>query len=62
MHSSFYQGVISLIYKKGPSNNLDNWRHVTMMNVDYKILAKIVMNRISDDLEKNHRKRTDMCD
>ena len=23
MHSSFYHGVISLIYKKGPSNNLD---------------------------------------
>uniref|UniRef100_A0A8C5ATY5 Reverse transcriptase domain-containing protein n=1 Tax=Gadus morhua TaxID=8049 RepID=A0A8C5ATY5_GADMO len=52
MHASFYHGVISLIYKKGPFPNLDNWRHVTIMNVDYKILAKILANRLNDDLEK----------
>ena len=52
MHASFYHGVISVIYKKGPFPNLDNWRHVTIMNVDYKILAKIVANRLNDDLEK----------
>ena len=52
MHTSFYHGVISLIYKKGHSPNLDNWRHVTIMNVDYKILAKIVANRLNDDIEK----------
>ena len=37
MHPSFYHGIISLIYKKGPSVNLDNWGHVTLMNVDYKV-------------------------
>ena len=52
MHASFYHGVISLIYKKGPFPNLDNWRHVTIMNVDHKILAKILANRLNDDLEK----------
>ena len=52
MHCTFYHGVISLIYKKGSAHNLDNWRHVTLMNVDYKILAKIVMSRLSQDLDK----------
>ena len=51
MHRSFYHGVISLIYKKGSSNHLDNWRHVTLMNIDYKILAKIIVNRLEKDLE-----------
>ena len=51
MHKSFYNGVISLIYKKGSSNNLDNWRHVTLMNIDYKIFAKIIVNRLNNDLE-----------
>ena len=60
MHSSFYQGVISLIYKKGPLVNLDNRRHVTLMNVDYNILAKIVMNRLDKDLEQLIEKRTDL--
>lgn len=52
LHNSFYHGVISLLYKKGDASNLDNWRHVTLMNADYKILAKIIMNRLEGVLEK----------
>ena len=52
MHDSFYKGVISLIFKKGSSNNFDNWRHVTLMNIDYKIFAKIIVNRLNKDLEE----------
>ena len=50
LHNSMYEGVISLIYKKGDPTLLENWRHITVMNVDYKILAKIIMNRLNNIL------------
>ena len=32
--------------------DIDNYRHLTIMNTDYKILAKIIMNRLTDILDK----------
>ena len=40
-------GVITLIYKnKGEFDNLKNWRPITLCNLDYKILTKILTNRL----------------
>ena len=38
--SSQCKGILSLIYKKGERENLKNWRPLTLLNVDYKIIAK----------------------
>uniref|UniRef100_A0A3B1J3P5 Reverse transcriptase domain-containing protein n=1 Tax=Astyanax mexicanus TaxID=7994 RepID=A0A3B1J3P5_ASTMX len=52
MNEDFYKSVITLIYKKGDQNELDNWRQISLLNIDYKILAKILMNRLNQHLEK----------
>jgi hypothetical protein len=45
--SSMYEGVITLIYKgKGDRSLRSNWRPITLLNTDYKILAKILFNRL----------------
>ncbi|KAM9960751.1 hypothetical protein ACTFIW_009900 [Dictyostelium discoideum] len=45
--SQFKQGVLITIYKnKGDPNHLDNYRPITLLNVDYKIYSKILNNRI----------------
>ena len=40
------KGVIKLAPKSGNLHSMNNWRPITMMNVDYKIVAKIITNRI----------------
>lgn len=47
MHKFFYHSVVSLIYKKDQSE-LDNYRQISLMNMDYKILAKIIMNSMNE--------------
>lgn len=49
---SFYFGLMCLLYKKGDKSDINNYRQLTIMNVDYKILAKIIMNRLEDILDK----------
>ena len=44
---SQYEGVISMLYKgKGERNIRENWRPLTMLNVDYKIFTKILSLRL----------------
>ena len=40
-------GVVRLIYKKGDRRNLKNWRPITLLTVDYKILAKTFARRLT---------------
>lgn len=45
--SSMYFGVITQIFKgKGNRNSRENWRPITLLNVDYKILTKVLFNRL----------------
>ena len=45
---SFLQrkGVVTLLFKSGDSMELGNWRPITLLNTDYKILATVLSNRL----------------
>ncbi|CAC5395159.1 unnamed protein product [Mytilus coruscus] len=46
-------GIISLVYKKkGERNFLKNYRPMSLLQVDYKILARIMSNRLKSVLPK----------
>lgn len=47
---SMAKGVISLLYKKGDATNLKNWRPLTMLCLDYKLLAKVLAKRLGTAL------------
>lgn len=47
------RGVISLIYKKkGDKKYLKNWRPITLLNVDYKMISKTITSRLKLVLEQ----------
>ena len=49
MSNSQKKGIIRLLYKgKGSRNELKNWRAIALTNVDYKILAKTLANRLKN--------------
>ena len=53
MSSSQRQAIITLIDKKGKNNNyLENWRLISLTNVDKKIVSKVIAARIIPDLPK----------
>lgn len=45
-------GVITLLYKAGDRNELSNWRPITVLNTDYKIIEKVLSNRIKPILNR----------
>ena len=45
MSNSQRKGLITLIHKKGNSDELKNWRPVTLLNCDYKIVATVLARR-----------------
>lgn len=52
LSSSHKRGIITLLHKGKllPRNKLDNWRPITLLNIDYKIAAKALASRISEVL------------
>ena len=46
MSSSQKLSVISLVYKKGEKNYLSNYRPISLMNTDYKIIAFVFAKRL----------------
>ena len=53
LHLSARRGIISLIPKKDrDSTMLKNWRPLTLLNTDYKILSKALSYRIQKVLPK----------
>lgn len=50
--NTMQRGIISLIYKKkGDKKLLKNWRPITLLNVDYKIISKTLASRLKTVLE-----------
>ena len=45
-------GIITLIHKKGETEDLNNWRPITLLNYDYKIMAAVLANRLHKVLPK----------
>ena len=44
------RGVISLLFKKGDRTQLKNWRPITPLTIDYKILSKALADRLHEVL------------
>ena len=53
MSSSQRQAVITLIEKEGKDRcNLNNWRPISLLNVDYKIVSKTLAMRVESVIHK----------
>ncbi len=49
---SMATGVITLIYKKrGSKRKLENYRPISLLNIDYNIIAKVLAKRIKNVME-----------
>ena len=46
------QCVFSLLFKKGDPEKLGNWRPISLLNIDYKILARVLAERLQTILPK----------
>ena len=40
------KGLITLLFKKGDAHDLKNWRPITLLNYDYKIMAAVLAARV----------------
>jgi len=47
---SQYRGVLSLLYKSGDREMLRNWRPITLLNIDYKLISKCFSERLKSVL------------
>ena len=52
LSTSQKKGILSLIFKKGDTTLLENWRPISLLNTDYKILAHALANRLKKVISK----------
>jgi len=52
MPPSMAKAIITLLYKKGDARQLKNWRPISLLTIDYKILSKILAKRLSRVISK----------
>ena len=45
------QAILTLLFKKGNKASLDNWRPISLLNVDYKIAASVLCTRLKRVIE-----------
>ena len=43
---SQYRAMLTLLYKNGECEDISNWRPISLLNVDYKIITKILAERL----------------
>ena len=48
---SWYETHFSMLHKGGTESDANNWRPIAILSISYKILAKIVFNRIHKRLD-----------
>ena len=46
MSNTQRKGLITLLYKKGDCEELKNWRPITLLNCDYKIITAVLASRV----------------
>ena len=44
--------MLTLLYKKGEREDISNWRPISLLNVDYKIITKFLAERLKPLLPK----------
>lgn len=52
MPESMRNRIIIYLHKKGDRRELKNWRPISLLNIDYKINTKIIVNRMSLSVEQ----------